>query len=92
MKEAEETGEDTEGYSSDQENIVDDTYCQDLIDNDPHYQREIDLINKGIAILEEKIKKLCEQCGVLCSTTTRLGCIAHKASNYKIEDLSKIIF
>ena len=92
VKEAEETGEDTEGDSSNQEDIIDDTYCQDLIDNDPHFQREIDLINQGIASLEEKIKKLSEQSGVLCSTTTRLGCIAHKASNYKIGNLSKINF
>ena len=64
----------------DQEEIYNDFYCQDFIDNDPYFEREIALINEGIAEMEEKIRELNDQSGVHCSKTTRLSCIAHKAS------------
>ena len=64
----------------DQEEIYNDSYCQDFIDNDPYFEREIALINEGIAEMEEKIRELNDQSGVHCSCTTRLPCVAHKAS------------
>ena len=65
----------------DQEEIYNDSYCQDFIDNDPYFEREIALINEGIAEMEEKIRELNDQSGVHCSCTTRLPCVAHKASS-----------
>ena len=64
----------------DQEEIYNDSYCQDFIDNDPYFEREIALINEGIAEMEEKIRELNDQSGVHCSKTTRLPFVAHKAS------------
>ena len=66
---AEETEEDTE-----------DPYCQVDIDNDPNFEEEIATIEREMQEMEDKIRDLCDQCGVPCSKTTRLPCIAHKAS------------
>ena len=41
--------------ASDQEEIYNNPYCQEFIDNYPHFQREIPLINEGITEMEEKI-------------------------------------
>ena len=72
--------DEVEEVSNDQEEIYNDSYCQEFIENDPHFEREIALINEGIAEMEEKIRELNDQSGVHCSKTTRLSCIAHKAS------------
>lgn len=61
-----------------------DPYCQEEGDNDPHFEEEIAVINKGIQELEEKIKQMNDQCGIHCSKTTRLPCVAHKASKIVI--------
>ena len=67
--EEEETEEDSE-----------DPYCQVDLDNDPHFEEEIATIERMMQEMEDKIRDLCDQCGVPCSKTTRLPCIAHKAS------------
>ena len=61
-----------------------DPYCQEEGDNDPHFEEEIADINKGIQELEEKIRQMNDQCGIHCSKTTRLPCVAHKASKIVI--------
>ena len=72
--------EDAEGGSD----STGDPYCQEEGDNDPHFEEEIAIINKGIQELEEKIKQMNDQCGIHCSKTTRLPCVAHKASKIVI--------
>ena len=67
--EEEETEEDSE-----------DPYCQVDLDNDPHFEEEIATIEREMQEMEDKIRDLSDQCCVPCSKTTRLPCIAHKAS------------
>ena len=69
-----------EESASDQEEIYNNPNCQEFIDNYPHFQREVLLINEGITEMEEKIRELNDQSGVHCSKTTRLPFVAHKAS------------
>ena len=66
---AEEMEEDTE-----------DPYCQVELDNDPNFEEEIATIEREMQEMEDKIRDLCDQCGVPCGKTTRMPCIAHKAS------------
>ena len=57
---------------------MEDPYCQDEVDNDPHFQEEIALIERDLEEMEIKIREISEHCGVPCSSTTRLPCVAHK--------------
>ena len=79
-KKRQEDDEDEEGPFTDKEEIYTDSYCKEFIENDPHFEREIALINQGITEIEEKIRELNDQSGVHCGKTKRLPCVAHKAS------------
>lgn len=59
----------------DENNI--DPFCRDEVDNDPHFEEEIAIIKQEL----EEMEKLSDQCGIHISTTSRLPCVAHKASN-----------
>ena len=64
-----------------EEEITNDPYCQEEHDNDPHFVDEIATINKDLEEMEKQMKQS-EQCGVFCSKTIRLPCVAHKASDH----------
>ena len=70
-----------------EEEFTNDLYCQDEHDNDPHFVDEIATINKGLEEMEKQM--MSDQCGVFCSKTIRLPCVAHKASDHG--DLFKMI-
>ena len=80
IEKRQEADEGEEGLYNDKEEIYTDSYCKEFIENDPHFEREIALINQGIAEIEEKIRELNDQSGVHCGKTTRLPCVAHKVS------------
>ena len=54
-----------------------DPFCKEVVDEDPYYVDEIANIKKDL----EEMEQLSDQCGVHISTTSRLPCVAHKASN-----------
>ena len=83
-------GQDTIG---DLEEPLSDPYCQEEIDSDPHFREEIAIINKGLEEMEEQMIKMSDQCGVHCSTTSRLPCVAHKASlNHIIKSYLSLLY
>ena len=54
-----------------------DPFCKEVEDKDPFFEEEIAIINRDL----EEMEKLSDQCGVHIGTTSRLPCVAHKASN-----------
>ena len=54
-----------------------DPFCKEVENEDPYFVEEIAITKRDL----EEMEKLSDQCGVHISTTTRLPCVAHKASN-----------